>query len=78
MGQGIPTPPTPAKLYRASGLVQPGGRRDPEIDRFEQWQTDEEVFEVYEALKRDPLVRWKESYKMVLGLELSSTAGLDI
>jgi hypothetical protein len=26
--QGIPQPPAPAKPYRASGLVQPGGRRD--------------------------------------------------
>ena len=50
----------------------------PEIDRLEQWQTDEKVREVYEALKGTPLVRWKESYKEVLGLARPTTAGLDI
>jgi hypothetical protein len=63
-------------LYSRTKWLYPDGH--PEIDRLEQWQTDEKVFEVYEALKHDPLVRWKESYKTVLGLELSSTAGLDI
>ena len=49
-----------------------------EIDRLEQWQTDEKVREVYETLKDDPLVRWKESYKKVIGLARPTTAGLDI
>ena len=64
------------QLHGRTKWLYPDGH--PEIDRLEQWQTDEKVFEVYEALKHDPLVRWKESYKMVLGLELSTTAGLDI
>jgi len=50
----------------------------PEIDRLEQWQANEKVSEVYETLKDDPLVRWKESYKKVLGLARPTTAGLDI
>jgi len=50
----------------------------PKIDRLERWQTDEKVREVYETLKDDPLVRWKESYKKVIGLARPTTAGLDI
>jgi len=50
----------------------------PEIDRLEQWQTDEKVREVYETLKDDPLIRWKDSYKKVIGLAQPTTAGLDI
>lgn len=50
----------------------------PEIDRLEKWQANEKVSEVYETLKDDPLVRWKESYKKVLGLARPTTAGLDI
>ena len=50
----------------------------PEIDRLEKWQTDEKVREVYAALRGDPLVRWKESYKKVLGLARPTAVGLDI
>ncbi len=50
----------------------------PEIDRLEEWQTDQKVREVYETLKDDPLVRFKDSYKKVLGLTRPTTAGLDI
>jgi DNA repair photolyase len=50
----------------------------PEIDRLERWQSDEKVIEVYEALKDDGLIRFKESYKAVLGLDRPTAAGLDI
>lgn len=49
-----------------------------EIKRIEVGQTDEAVRFVYEQLKDEPKVRWKESYKAVLGLELAESAGLDI
>jgi len=48
------------------------------IARIEAGQTDEAVRRVYEQLKDEPKVRWKESYKAVLGLELASVAGLDV
>jgi DNA repair photolyase len=36
------------------------------------------IMRVYEALRNDPKVRWKESLKKVIGLPLSTVAGLDI
>ena len=50
----------------------------PVIDRLERWQSDEKLIEVYEAFNGDPLIRWKESYKKVVGLARPTVAGLDI
>ncbi len=47
------------------------------VRRIEAGQTDEQVRAIYAALKRDPLVRWKESFKQVLGLRLAEEAGED-
>ena len=41
---------------------------EEEIARIEAGQTDEAVQRVYEALKDEPKVRWKDSYRKVLGL----------
>jgi len=41
------------------------------------WQKDEEVKKIYESLKDKPHMKWKESYKAVVGLKLSDEAGLD-
>ena len=49
-----------------------------EIERIEAGQTDDAVRLVYKQLKDEPKVRWKESYKSVLGLALAESAGLDI
>ena len=49
-----------------------------EINRIEQGQTRESVIEVYGRLKDNPLVKWKESYKEVVGVNLARQAGLDI
>ncbi len=40
-------------------------------------QTDERVFEIYAELKNEPLVRWREQMKAVLGLALLGLPGLD-
>jgi len=50
----------------------------PEIVRLLSWQTDEKVWEIYKMFKNDPLIRWKDSYKKVIGLDRPDTAGLDI
>jgi DNA repair photolyase len=39
-----------------------------EIRRLEAWQTPQIVQRVYDALKDDPKVRWKDSYREALGL----------
>ena len=50
----------------------------PEIVRLLSWQTDEKVLEIYKIFKDDPLIRWKDSYKKVIGLDRPDTPGLDI
>jgi len=49
-----------------------------EVDRIEAGQTDERVHAIYAALKDEPKIRWKESFKEVLGLETATEAGLDV
>lgn len=54
------------------------GTSEERIRRVEAGQTDEWVREIYQALKGEPKVRWKESYKRVLGLEPAPRAGMDL
>lgn len=66
-------------------LNNPGSRTkwavdptDSRLAKLLSWQTDEQVKAIYEMFRNDPLVRWKESYKKVVGLDLATEAGLDI
>ena len=47
------------------------------IEAIKRGQTNERIREIYEALKYEPKVRWKESYKEVLGLKRATEAGMD-
>jgi len=51
---------------------------ETELRRIEAGQTDEAIQRVYTALRDEPKVRWKESYKEVLGLDLAEVAGMDV
>jgi len=44
---------------------------------IEEGQTDDRIREIYAQLKDEPKVKWKESFKEVLGLELADKPGLD-
>lgn len=48
------------------------------VDKIIAGQTDERIKTIYEILKNEPLVRWKESVKAVVGLPPAEEAGLDI
>ena len=39
------------------------------LEQVKEAQTDAQVIAYYEALKREPKVRWKDSCKEVLGLD---------
>ncbi len=49
-----------------------------ELLRIRQGQKDNQIIKIYRQLKDNPLVRWKESIKEVVGLELATEVGLDI
>jgi len=48
-----------------------------QVQRIKDGQTDEKIWVVYNALKDEPKVKWKESFKAVLGLKLADEVGLD-
>jgi len=45
---------------------------------IEDGQSDENIWEIYSKLKDNPLVKWKDSIKKVVGIEAPAEAGLDI
>lgn len=47
------------------------------VDMIVRGQTETRIREIYEELKNDPKIRWKESFKTVLGLDLAQNAGED-
>lgn len=49
-----------------------------EIQRIERGQSDEKLLQLYQQLHSLPEIRWKESIKMVLGLEQAPEPGLDL
>ncbi len=49
-----------------------------EIERIERGQSNERLFHLYEELGALKRVRWKESVKEVLGLQLATDPGLDL
>ncbi len=64
------------KMNQIDSRVVPGTDKEA-IAAIKQGQTNERIRVIYELLKSEPKVRWKESYKAVLGLALAETAGLD-
>ena len=58
------------KLNRARNCV---GKRTPEVEaaicRIEANQSDEKIRAIYDALRHEPKVRWKDSVRKVIGLE---------
>lgn len=49
-----------------------------EVRRIRENQSDRKIKVIYAKLKDNPLIRWKESIKEVVGLEPAPRAGLDI
>ena len=42
------------------------------------WQRDSEIIKLYTEYKNHPKVKWKESIKKVVDIEVSQQKGLDI
>lgn len=65
------------KMNQVRKRVIPG-TDEAEIRRIEAGQTDQRVREIYAELKDHLKIRWKESYKQILGLQRPTVAGLDV
>jgi len=48
-----------------------------QVERIRTGQTDQQIAKIYRQLHREPLVRWKESIKIVMGLQLANEPGTD-
>jgi len=67
------------KLNHVTRRVKVESDRDRAmVDRIVAGQTDERIREIYNELKDEPKVKWKDSFKEVLGLETPDEAGLDV
>ncbi|MBE3097824.1 MAG: hypothetical protein IMZ44_11955 [Planctomycetes bacterium] len=64
------------QLRQRTGWILPPDH--PEILRLLSWQTDEKVRRIYELFRNDPLVKWKDSYKKVIGIRRPGEAGLAV
>ena len=49
-----------------------------EVARIKNEQSGDKILSIYERLKSNPLVRWKDSIKKVVGLDRPDVSGLDI
>lgn len=47
------------------------------VSKIIEGQTDEKIWTLYNELKDEPKVKWKESIKSVVGLDLATEAGVD-
>jgi len=47
------------------------------VERILNGQIDERITNIYQILKDEPKVKWKESIKKIVGLDLAEKAGLD-
>lgn len=54
---------------------------DPEtsdaLKLVETRQSDEEIMKIFDQLKDNPLIKWKESIKKIVGIEIPKAPGLD-
>ncbi len=64
------------------GRLKMNGHKDKKsIKKAEElikWQSDENIIPLYNKYKDNPKIKWKESIKKVVGLDLLTVRGLDI
>jgi len=65
-------------MNKTNTRVKLGTAEDQQmLDRILDWQTEEKTKEIHELLKDHPLVKWKESIKKIMGIELATEPGKD-
>lgn len=53
------------------------GVPEEEVRRIEEEQSDERVIRIYNALSGNEKIRWKDSFKKIVGLPSPTTSGID-
>ncbi|RLB60555.1 MAG: hypothetical protein DRH08_15220 [Deltaproteobacteria bacterium] len=54
------------------------GKFEQEADDLLELFSEERIMELYELYKDNPTIKWKESIKKIVGIEIPTQAGLDI
>ena len=69
------------KMNFAIRRLRTNGHLDAEnqaaAEQLLEWQSDEAIKNLYETYKNNPLIKWKESIKKVVGIEISTIKGED-
>jgi len=71
------------KMNFAEERVRKNGFTDDvtieKVKKLTAWQNiDENIWDIYYKFRRHPKIKWKESIKKVLGIEVPTEAGLDV
>jgi DNA repair photolyase len=70
------------KMNQLRSRLALNGENDPatmqRADQFIEWQSDGNIKQLYSRYKDNPLVKWKDSIKKVLGINIPIVSGLDI
>jgi len=59
-------------------VIDSSGEMQKEKERVKWEQSDQKINELYRQLREHPLIRWKESIKEVVGIQLARQPGLDM
>ncbi len=62
----------------AKRVVCDSKEMEQELQRIRRGQTQEKIAQIHGRIQDNPLIRWKESIKEVVGLPLAEDVGLDI
>lgn len=54
------------------------GVSEEDLNKYLKGQSDENIFTIYESFKDNPIIKWKESIKEIVGIDLVKEKGLDI
>ena len=67
------------KMNYATARLRTNGHVDmiPFANRLDEIWSDSNIRALYERYRNNPLIKWKESIKKVIGLEIPTEAGLD-
>ena len=70
------------KANQLSTRLSLNGEKNPatiqKATQLEQWQSDANIKQLYSQYKDNPLIKWKDSIKKVVGLKVSTEAGMDL
>ncbi len=69
------------KANRIKSCLSLNGFKDEETmqraDQLNAWHTDERIMELYKLYEENPMIKWKESIKRIVGLEEATERGQD-